>query len=114
MNILDNSTRDITLGPINWQDFQSIPDLTNPSLRQTILSRMMTDMPDDETSTDIVIDSLAGMEMHKIIKNGKDQNAKDKVLLCKWLYIYDFLGGVFPPKQRFTPWHLREWGDDEE
>ncbi len=114
VNILDNCTRDISLGPVDWEDFDSIPDLTNNSLRQTMLTRMMVDMPEDESSTDIAIDSLAGMEMHKIIKRGKDQNAKDKILLCKWLYIYDFLGGEFPPTKRYTPWHLREWGDDEE
>ena len=64
------------------------------------------DLPDNDESTDVVLETLVGLEMYKIAKESPDKEVQRRFLVGKWLYVRGFLSGEFPPKVRFIPGHL--------
>lgn len=98
--------------PIGWTDMNAIPDLFNNS--SLIDTRLINDMPDETEATDIVIESIIGAEMLKIM-NTQNDIIKRKILITKWLYVHGFLTFTdFPIKRKidYFPEHLTQ-NDDE-
>ena len=76
------------------------------------LARMTRDLPENSEATDIIIDSVAGLEMHKVIRQSGNEDDLDRITLVKWLYVYNFLGENFPSIERFIPGHIDLEEDD--
>lgn len=73
---------------------------------RSMMDLMKQDLPENGDATNIIIDSIAGVEMHKIMRERGTQDDLDRITLCKWLYVYNFLGETFPGTERFTPGHV--------
>lgn len=102
------------LAPRGWENLNQIPDfvyLDDVKLQE----RIEEDLP-DEGSSDIVMESLAGVEMYKIMKRANNPLDNRRILLCKWLYCFGFLtSDAFPFESRFTPGHFDvEDADDDD
>ena len=66
-------------------------------------------------STDIVLESLIGVEQFKRMKaNTTDADAQQRILACKWLYVQGFLNNAFPATESFTPAHIAENDDGDD
>lgn len=57
---------------------------------------------------DLVIETIAGMEAHLVMKASSDPLVQRRVLVAKWLYTQGFLTTDFPALERFVPHHLVE------
>ena len=92
--------------PIGWSRLTDIPDL---SLEDPYIDeRLQRDMPDEEEAVDIVVETIIGTEMLKIMKQGS-ASIRRKILVCKWLYVHGFLTySDFPIKAKIDeyPQHL--------
>ena len=60
---------------------------------------------------DIALESLAGVEMYKLMKNSGSAEVQRRILVAKWLYTNNFLGDKFPGIERFIPGHKIEDAD---
>eukprot|EP00596_Hydrurales_sp_CCMP1899_P009014 CAMPEP_0119042694 /NCGR_PEP_ID=MMETSP1177-20130426/16090_1 /TAXON_ID=2985 /ORGANISM="Ochromonas sp, Strain CCMP1899" /LENGTH=363 /DNA_ID=CAMNT_0007009663 /DNA_START=185 /DNA_END=1276 /DNA_ORIENTATION=+ len=105
--------QDLTVEPIGWDGLDIVPDLSNLN-EDLIARRMFADLPEDEGATDIVIETLAGLEMYQKMKASPDQEIQRRILLGKWLYVQGFFNDQFPPLIRFTPAHMSDNDDDED
>jgi hypothetical protein len=118
MNSDGQFLRDNNLTPYRWAVSESSlksksfsPIDTCPSvLDSDFMSRLKLDLPEDESSTDILIDQITGAEMHRIMKINSNIEDIHRIVVVKWLYVHNFLGRHFPALERFTPLHLN---DDE-
>ena len=101
--------------PVGWGGLEDIPDLslTTPDNR-FIEQRLLNDLPEDEQSTDIIVETMVGLEMYKLTKFSKDPDVQRRYLVGKWLYVQGFLGSEFPVTEKFIPGHLREDGPELE
>ena len=45
------------------------------------------DLPDDEAATDIVLETIAGLEMYQLLKASTDLEVQRRILISKWLYV---------------------------
>lgn len=94
-----------------WDSLAAVPDFTD-LVDDSLRDRMKQDLPDDEESTDILMESVAGMETYKrFMKESEDVAVQRRVLLCKWLYTQGFLGDEFPRVTKFIPGHMQEEDD---
>lgn len=107
------------LVPDSWRDLsesESIPSIT--VFEDFVDFKLSKDLPDGEEGTQLVLQILGGMEMSKLMQQAADKGAVEirrKLLLVQWLYVYDFLGSEFPPKDRaYVPYHLRDGEEDED
>jgi hypothetical protein len=60
----------------------------------------------------MIIETLVGVEMFKMMKSSDDNEIKRRILIGKWLYINGFLSADFPARERYIPGHVRENLDD--
>jgi len=104
--------QDVDVAPYRWEGLTQVPDVGNLDDVE-LQRRMAADLPEDEGATDIVMESLAGIEVYSRMK--KDDNAliQRRILLAKWLYIQGFLNNNFPLKEKFVPFHLLDDYEDE-
>lgn len=54
---------------------------------------------------DLIIESMLGLEYYNRLKAENDPTIMRRVLVTKWMYILGFLNDVFPPAERFVPFH---------
>ena len=98
--------QDPNVAAYGWDGLTSVPivvDIDN----EAIAARLKHDVPEEDEPTDIMMESLVGIEMYKLYK--KDVNNKDKqhrILLCKWLYTHGFVNEDFPVTARYVPTEL--------
>jgi hypothetical protein len=107
---VDTLARREELTPFGWEDLprDRMPTLNEDTARASILARMEADLPENAEATDVIIDSVAGVEYHKILKNSGNVDDLHRIAVCKWLYVHNFLGGNFPHDKRFLPYHMDE------
>eukprot|EP01036_Dinobryon_divergens_P024217 gene24217-32647_t len=72
--------------------------------------RIVEDIPEDEGSTDVVCESLIGLEPYVEMKvdAGLYVVLRRRILLTKWLYVHGFLDEDFPPTTKFVPVNRRD------
>ena len=65
---------------------------------------------------DIVMETLAGLEIYKQMKESPSAEVRRRVLVSKWLYVQGFFNDEFPVKTRFIPGHMVNamGGDDND
>ena len=98
--------------PRGWDGMQQIPDLSVITPDNSFIEqKLLNDLPEDEQSTDIIVESMVGLEMYKLTKFSKDPDVQRRYLVGKWLYVQGFLGGEFPLTKPFIPGHMREDND---
>lgn len=56
-------------------------------------------------TVDLIIESLLGLEYYNTLKEANDPATMRRVLITKWMYVQGFLNNVFPPAERFVPFH---------
>lgn len=61
---------------------------------------------------DMVMETVAGIEMYSLLKKSDNIELQRKILIAKWLYIQGFLNNIFPPTERFIPYHLLDEIED--
>jgi hypothetical protein len=88
-----------------------VPDVTNLD-DPFIEKRLLCDLPDEEGATDVLLECLVGGEMYKILKASKDPIERRRVVLTKWMYVYNFLADEFA--DRYVPPHYKDALDDED
>ena len=99
------------LAPVGWNNLVGVPDFSNVN-DILVIEKLLSDLPDDEKSTDIVIETLIGFEMYKIMKTNKnDQVGQQRILVAKWLYVQGFLSSEFPARERYIPGHMLDRDD---
>lgn len=101
--------QDQQLNPIGWGGQLQIPDFSDTD-DVGLLNKLTGDLPEDEESTDIIIEAMVGGEMYKLLQISGDAETKRRFLVGKWLYVQGFLGDDFPVTSRFIPGHLRDDG----
>lgn len=57
---------------------------------------------------DVVMETLAGLEMYGLLKASNSAEVRRRVLLCKWLYTLGFFHDEFPHREKFIPTHIAE------
>merc|ERR1719379_1518590 len=74
--------------PRGWHGLPRIPDLsvTTPE-NSFIVQKLLDDLPEDEKSTDIIVESMVGLEMYKLTKFSVDPDVQRRYLVGKWLYV---------------------------
>ena len=99
--------------PRGWDGLKQIPDLSVTTQENLFIEqKLLNDLPEDEQSTDIIVESMVGLEMYKLTKFSKDPDVQRRYLVGKWLYVQGFLGSEFPLTKAFIPGHMR--GDDDD
>jgi hypothetical protein len=72
---------------------------------ETLESKLEEDLPEDSGGVDIALETLVGLEYYKLMKKNDDRDTKRRIMIAKWLYLYNFFTD-FPHKSRFVPVHL--------
>ncbi|KAJ1422457.1 hypothetical protein B484DRAFT_452362 [Ochromonadaceae sp. CCMP2298] len=92
------------LSPWRWEVslVPDVGDLDDVPLQQ----RMAADLPEDEGATDIVMESLAGIELYGRLKLSENAEVQRRILVTKWLYIQGFLNNQFPALEQYIPNHM--------
>lgn len=113
VNNIDNSFKQNNdYAPIGWDDLDNVPDLSHHD--SFIQDRLSRDMPDEEEAVDIVIETIIGAEMLKIMKANAKDNTLRKILISKWLYVHGFLTNTdFPLKSKVQDYPLHLTRDDD-
>ena len=104
---IDNSCKqNDDYAPIGWSRLTDIPDFASED--PFMDERLQRDMPDEEEAVDIVVETIIGTEMLKIMKQGS-ADIRRRILVSKWLYVHGFLTySDFPIKTKIDeyPQHL--------
>lgn len=51
----------------------------------------MSELPDDDEASDLVIETIIGSEIYKHMKRSDNEDITRRIILSKWLYNQDFL-----------------------
>lgn len=95
-----------------WEGLSNcVPDVTNLD-DPFIEKRLLSDIPDEEGATDVLLECLVGVDMYKILKDSQDPIEKRRVAITKWMYVYNFLADEFA--ERYVPPHFRDITDEED
>lgn len=57
---------------------------------------------------DVVMESLAGVELYQVLKTSGDPSTQRKILVTKWMYVHGFLNKDFPLTEKYIPDHLAD------
>jgi hypothetical protein len=98
-------TQDSTLAPFRWEALSLVPDVADLD-DVPLMQRMEQDLPEDEGASDIVMETLAGIELYGRLKLSENAIVQRRILVCKWLYIQGFLNNLFPAVDQYIPNHL--------
>jgi len=96
--------QDKRLAPLGWESLTFPPDFSDLQ-DETLDSKLEEDLPEDSGGVDIALETLVGLEYYKLMKKSDDRDTKRRIMVAKWLYLYNFFTD-FPHNSRFVPVHL--------
>ena len=67
---------------------------------------MQADLPSDEMTIDMFMETIAGLETYNQMKQSTDESIKRRMLIATWLYIQGFLEHEFPAIIKYIPGHM--------